>query len=108
MELLSGDPFNHRGYPRQSPQVRAEAMPTSTLTQGRVHLPPLAGAEPWLAPRPARCSQPRHTLRFPLPVPAADTLSTGLQLAGYRALRLSLGEQACRLLASVRQSGEIP
>jgi|HubBroStandDraft_3_1064219.scaffolds.fasta_scaffold96475_1 hypothetical protein len=108
MELLSSDPFNHRGYPRQRPQVRAEAMLTSALTQGRVHLPPLAGAEPRLAPRPARRSQTRHTFRCPLPVPAADTLSTGLQLAGYRALRLSLGEQTCRLLASVRQTGEIP
>jgi hypothetical protein len=108
MKLLSGDPFNDGGYPRQSPQIRAEAMLTSALTQGRVHLPPLAGAEPRLAPRPTRRSQSSHTLRFPLPVPAADTLSAGLQLASYRALRLSLGEQACRLLASVRQTGEIP
>ena len=107
MELLSGDPVNDRGYPRQSPQIRAEAMLPGALTQGRVHLPQLAGAEPWLATRPTRCSQPRHALGFPLPVPATDTLSAGLQLSRHRSLPLPFCKQASRLLAPMFQTLEI-
>lgn len=107
MEPLSRDPFNDRGDPRQSPQIRAETMLPSALTQGRVHPPQLAGAEPWLAPRPARGTQPRQALGFPLPVPAANTLPAGLQLASNRGLRLPFGEQVRRLLAPVLQTREI-
>jgi len=99
MELLSGDPFNHGGHPWQSPQIRAEAMLPSAVTQRRVYSPQLTGAEPGLAASPARSTQALHTSGFPLLVPTADALPAGLELASYPSLGLPFSEQTSRLLA---------
>jgi hypothetical protein len=103
----AGQPLDQLGHPRQSPQIRPEALGARSLAQGPVQLLQLLALKLRLAPRPPGGPQSLHAPLLPLPVPAADTLATDLESSGDRRKPLARAEQLGGSSASIFECLEI-
>ena len=103
-----GQSPDHRRYPWQGPQIRAETVGPSTPPQGTGKMLELFRIQLRLATRPACAAQSHRTTPPPLRVPPTDTLATDPQFTSDRRKdHLASSEQASRLLTSLLQSCKI-
>ena len=103
-----GQSPDHRRYPWQGPQIRAETVGPSTPPQGTGKMLELFRIQLRLATRPACAAQSHRTTPPPLRVPPNDTLATDPQFTSDRRKdHLASSEQASRLLTSLLQSCKI-
>ena len=109
MILHTGQTLDHRGHPRQGPQIRAKTVSPRSLPQRCLHLSPLPAVQLGSAPRPPRSLQRLAAATLPVFVPTTHTLATHLQFTSYGCQdHPAASKQSGRALASVFQPLKIP
>lgn len=101
-------PLDHRGDPRQRPELGGKAMGARTLSQRGVDTRQLPMVQPRLAPGPAGTLQRRSTFRFPGVIPPMRRHAAHAEGPGDGRLRLASGEQPRGLEPSRLQRSKIP
>jgi len=106
--LHAGQALDEARDARQGPEIRAEAVRTRALAQGRFDAGHLLGNQSRLAPGPARGSQRRAPPFAPRAIPSHDALAAHPQAPGDGPLRLATRGKRPRGLATTNfQSVEI-
>src|ERR1700685_3928118 len=101
-------PLDHHTHSWKGPQIAREAVSPAASAQRLLNAAKLATVQPRLATRPPGAPQSVRAATPPFPMPAADTLTTHLQVArNGRQNQLAGRKQMRRLLTPTLQSLEI-
>jgi len=102
-------PLDHHTHAWKGPQIACEAVSPAASAQRLLNGTKLATVQPRLATRAPGATQSVRAATPPFPIPAADTLTTDLQVArNGRQNHLAGCKQARRLLAPTLQFLKIP
>lgn len=96
----SGQPREHRGDPRQRPEIGRKPMCQRPMAQGRIELGQLLPIQRGLAPQATGRLQPRLPARLPGMEPSMRRDRGHPQRAGHRRLGLAAGKPTRRLEAT--------